>query len=168
MRNRGNHKLQRFWQEQLIFKVSGCFLFFYLVCALGAPFFPLPFGPEELDLANLYQAPFDWSRSGNGKRAHLLGTDGLGRDVLTNLIYGCRTSFLISFTVMGLATLLGLALGSIAGFFGDRSLRVTYLSLSCYLLALPLPPPLNCRFNLFLASGWWFWFLRWLYCSYLR
>lgn len=138
MKKRGNHKLSKFWNEQFSFRLSVFFLFFYVACALGAHLLPLPFGPNQLDLANLNQAPFNWGRISPNQPIHVLGTDGIGRDVLSNLIYGCRTSFFISFTVMGIATLVGLILGCAAGFFGDRSFRVAYYSLFIYLLALPL------------------------------
>jgi peptide/nickel transport system permease protein len=138
MNNRGTQKLGVFWKERLGFRLSGFFLLFYLVCALGAHLFPLPFGPDQLDLQNIYLSPFDANHSSPNGGLHLLGTDNLGRDVLANLIYGCRTSFFIGFTVMGLATLVGLGLGSVAGFFGDRTFRVSYATLSTYLLALPL------------------------------
>jgi len=51
-------------------------------------------------------------------RAHLLGTDALGRDTLSRVIYGTRTSLLVGFVAIGIAATLGMALGLIAGYFG--------------------------------------------------
>jgi ABC-type dipeptide/oligopeptide/nickel transport system permease subunit len=49
---------------------------------------------------------------------HLLGTDPVGRDLLSRLIYGARTSLLVGFSVQGLAFLIGLPLGAVAGLRG--------------------------------------------------
>ena len=51
---------------------------------------------------------------------HPLGTDEVGRDYLSRLIYGARTSLLISFVVQGIALLIGLPLGATAGYLGGR------------------------------------------------
>lgn len=53
---------------------------------------------------------------------HLLGTTGSGGDVLAGLIHGARISLTIGFISMGIAALIGLFLGSVAGYFGDNSL----------------------------------------------
>ncbi|RMF22714.1 MAG: ABC transporter permease, partial [Deltaproteobacteria bacterium] len=50
--------------------------------------------------------------------AHWLGTDGLGRDVLSRMIYGARVSLLVGFVSAGLACLIGVLLGAVAGYFG--------------------------------------------------
>lgn len=49
---------------------------------------------------------------------HLLGTDSLGRDVLSRLIWGGRVSLSVGFVAVGLAAAIGLALGSVAGYYG--------------------------------------------------
>jgi peptide/nickel transport system permease protein len=51
---------------------------------------------------------------------HLLGTDELGRDVLSRMIYGARISLQVGFVAAGLASLIGVALGAVAGYFGGR------------------------------------------------
>ena len=50
--------------------------------------------------------------------AHLLGTDTLGRDVLSRIIFGSRVSLLVGFVAVGIATLIGLLVGSLAGYYG--------------------------------------------------
>jgi peptide/nickel transport system permease protein len=49
---------------------------------------------------------------------HLLGTDTLGRDVLSRVIYGARISLLVGFVAVGLATLIGVLVGALAGYYG--------------------------------------------------
>jgi oligopeptide transport system permease protein len=49
-----------------------------------------------------------------------LGTDEVGRDYLSRLIYGARTSLIVAFSVQGIALLIGMPLGALAGYFGGR------------------------------------------------
>jgi peptide/nickel transport system permease protein len=62
-------------------------------------------------------------------RAHLLGTDELGRDIFSRLLYGARISMVIGFVAQGVAITLGVILGSMAGWYGgwvdDAIMRVT-------------------------------------------
>lgn len=53
-----------------------------------------------------------------GSPGHLLGTNHLGQDIWTQLLYGSRVSLLVGFAVATLSTLIGIAVGAIAGFFG--------------------------------------------------
>jgi len=55
---------------------------------------------------------------------HWLGTDKLGRDILSGLIYGTRISLLIGILSMAIAALIGILLGAIAGYFGDHELKI--------------------------------------------
>ena len=68
-----------------------------------------PYDPSAIDVDNLLMPP-----SGN----HLLGTDGLGRDLASRMIYGARISLSIGLIAVGIATIIGLILGSIAGYYG--------------------------------------------------
>jgi len=68
-----------------------------------------PYDVGEIDATNVLSSP-TWQ--------HPLGTDGLGRDVLSRMIYGARISLLVGFVSAGLACFIGLALGAIAGYFG--------------------------------------------------
>ncbi len=139
------HSIGALWREKLVFKLAASFLGLLLVLALALPWLPLAFSPNHLDLAHIFQPPFEDVTNGS---SHLLGTDSLGRDVLSNVMWGTRTAFFISLPVMVLATLLGTTLGAMAGFYGDTGFRisrkgiilavVTLLSLSFYGLYLPL------------------------------
>lgn len=91
--------------------------------ALMAHWLPLPFSPDSVDLTQIGIPPFLPPSAPNAPR-HWLGTDSLGRDVLTALVFGARTAVFISLPVAVLATLLGVFLGSIAGFWGNKGLRV--------------------------------------------
>ncbi|HZW04531.1 MAG TPA: nickel transporter permease [Anaerolineaceae bacterium] len=71
--------------------------------------FVAPFDPFEMDLENNLQPP---------SPAHLLGTDKLGRDVLSRVIYGSRVSLVVGFIVQGIALVVGVTLGAISGYFG--------------------------------------------------
>ena len=72
---------------------------------------------------NSYRAPF-WVQSADptvsGKLEFPLGTDGLGRDVLSRAIYGARTSLIVGFIPMLLIITIGTIVGLIAGYFGGR------------------------------------------------
>jgi peptide/nickel transport system permease protein len=91
-----------------------------LVAALAAPWLS-PFDPQQQDLLSPLQPPA-WSAAATppdpGTPTHWLGTDDLGRDVLSQLIWGARTALTVSVVAALLTALLGTALGAAAGFFG--------------------------------------------------
>lgn len=58
-----------------------------------------------------------WALPGPG---HILGTDNLGRDTLTRMIYGARTTLLVSFAAVAIGSVVGILLGVIAGYFGGK------------------------------------------------
>ncbi|MBX0332931.1 ABC transporter permease [Pontibacter sp. HSC-14F20] len=117
------HITRELWQEALAFRLSMLYLLLLAVVALALPWLPLGYGPNELDLEQINQAPFDWVTKANKPR-HWLGTDGLGRDVLANILHGARTAFAISLPVMLIASFIGLLLGAMAGLFGNRRLHL--------------------------------------------
>jgi peptide/nickel transport system permease protein len=75
-----------------------------------------PYDPAAQDLSNILAPPI-WA---GGDAEHLLGTDALGRDVTSRLMYGGRNSLLISSAAMLIGSCLGLAAGLVAGFVGGR------------------------------------------------
>jgi peptide/nickel transport system permease protein len=84
-----------------------------------------PYDPIKSDMAVRYQAP---------SLAHLMGTDALGRDLLTRVLYGGRISLLVGLSVMVITLLIGVPVGAIAGFFGGQVdnilMRITDAALS--------------------------------------
>ncbi|MEZ5753633.1 MAG: ABC transporter permease [Paracoccaceae bacterium] len=94
-----------------------------LVAAFGPWLTPYDFLSQNLDARNLPPS-----------LAHPFGTDDLGRDVLSRVIYGARTAFLVAVLVTAVALLIGVVLGAIAGFYGgafDKGLMwVTDMTMS--------------------------------------
>ncbi len=78
------------------------------LAALLAPWLA-PHDPTALDVMNALQGP---------SASHPLGTDALGRDVLSRLLFGARVSLWVGFVSVGLAVSIGLALGLVSGYFG--------------------------------------------------
>lgn len=127
----------------------------FVVFALFAPWIA-PQNPSNIDLPSRLQPP-----SG----AHWFGTDELGRDIFSRVIYGARISMLVGSSVVAGSLLLGLILGSIAGYYGglsDRFFNVVvmnaFLSFPGILLAIAFVAFLGPGiFNLILAlciGGW--------------
>jgi len=80
----------------------------FIFVAIFAPLIA-PYDPNEPDLYNTLQNPTS---------AHWLGTDSLGRDTLSRIIFGSRTSLEIGLIVVFFACVIGITLGTIAGFYG--------------------------------------------------
>ena len=73
-----------------------------------------PFDPNKQELTAMMKAP-----AGIGA-SHSLGTDNLGRDILSRVIYGSRVSLLVAFAVVFVSGFIGIALGAISGYFGGK------------------------------------------------
>ena len=119
--------------------VFGCGLLIFIVaCALLAPWIS-PHDPYFQDLTNRTVPPFWYEK---GSWLHPLGTDQLGRDYLSRLIYGARISLLIGLSVAIISGLIGTTMGMLAGYFGGRIdmavsfLVTTRLSMPVILVAL--------------------------------
>ncbi len=84
-----------------------------ILLALAALFAPVlsPHDPSAIDLSKRLVEP---------SREHPMGTDQLGRDVFSRMLYGARISLLVGFVAVGISVLIGIFLGSIAGYFGGR------------------------------------------------
>jgi peptide/nickel transport system permease protein len=80
----------------------------FIIVALFAPFLA-PYDPFEPSLGKGLLGP---------SREHLLGTDALGRDTLSRIIYGSRTSLMIGLIVVFAAAIIGVSLGLVAGYYG--------------------------------------------------
>ncbi|HOD72415.1 MAG TPA: ABC transporter permease, partial [Deltaproteobacteria bacterium] len=68
-----------------------------------------PYDPSAIDVNSILMPP---------SARHLFGTDDLGRDVFTRMLYGAGISLKVGFVAVGIATIIGVLLGSIAGYYG--------------------------------------------------
>src|SRR5262250_118033 len=91
---------------------GGVFVLILVVVALAAPLIA-PYDPVRQSLRGRLAAP---TFAGPDGKAHLLGTDHLGRDVLSRVIYGARVSLAIGFSAVIVGGTIGAALGLLAGF----------------------------------------------------
>lgn len=94
-------------KKTAVFGLAGAAAF--VAVALLAPLLA-PYG--AMDLGTSFQPP-------GGE--HLLGTDSLGSDVLSNMIYGTRTSLIVGLCAVVTSNVIGLTIGSLAGYFGGRT-----------------------------------------------
>lgn len=78
--------------------------------SLLAPFIT-PYGPDDLDLYHVLMPP---------SAAHWFGTDDLGRDVLTRIIYGARISLKVGFVAVGIAVAIGTVIGLVSGYYSGH------------------------------------------------
>jgi peptide/nickel transport system permease protein len=98
-----------------------------LFSALFAPQLA-PYDPYEIDLDKTLLKP-NWE--------HLLGTDALGRDTLSRIIYGTRTSLMVGFIAIAIASSVGMTLGLLAGYFGGL-VNMVIMRLIDALMAFPI------------------------------
>ena len=93
----------------------------FILCALFAPWIA-PQDPSYIDLPNRLQSP---------TAHHLAGTDELGRDILSRLIWGARISMFVGSSVVVCSLFLGLIIGSLAGYYGggiDRFVNIVLMN----------------------------------------
>ncbi|AQS06798.1 MULTISPECIES: oligopeptide ABC transporter permease [Clostridium] len=99
--------LTRFLKNKLA-AIGFCLLIIFVLAAIFAPFLS-GYGRDTIDLMNIESQP---------SLRHLFGTDELGRDVFTRLLYGGRISLGIAVSATVLQLLIGVTLGCISGFYG--------------------------------------------------
>lgn len=104
-------RILRLFKQVLATRLAGTGLAILGLVCLGALFSPLlaPYNPNDQDYLALTQGP---------SAAHWLGTDDLGRDVLSRLIYGSRVSLQVGIIAVGIAVTVGVSLGLLAGYAG--------------------------------------------------
>ena len=109
-------------------------LFVIVLMILMAVFAPLiaPYGYETQNMKAVYLSPC---------KEHLLGTDRLGRDILSRLIYGARQSLRIGIFSVAIGAVLGTTLGAIADFMEERQI----ISSCVYWIFINLSPVCCCR-----------------------
>ena len=98
---------------------------------------PIPYGRSEQDAANPRVGPFESQHVKSTRWRHWLGTDDLGRDLLSAMIHSVRIDLLVGVIAMAVAALLGIFFGGMAGYFGDHQVRISRAHLILGLLALP-------------------------------
>ncbi|NCO68586.1 MAG: peptide ABC transporter permease [Nitrospirae bacterium CG_4_10_14_0_8_um_filter_41_23] len=81
-----------------------------ITISLLAPFIA-PYDPTAIDVRHTLSPP---------SKTHLLGTDELGRDLLSRIIWGSRVSLKVGFVAVGIAIVIGIIIGAIAGFYGGK------------------------------------------------
>ena len=116
-RRQGVNGRWRVWRRAVRFRLLGLGLLLLAGFAGMAVFAPLlsPHDPLRQDIARRLLPPL-WV--GEGSSAHLLGTDQLGRDVLSRLIHGARVSLVVAFGASLLGATMGLTVGVLAGHVG--------------------------------------------------
>lgn len=90
----------------------------------------IPYSPTTQDSRNRqYKSPFEKQRVKSLRWKHWLGTDELGRDVASGMIHGTRIAVLVGVVAMSIATVLGILIGALAGYFGDNRLKMSLIRL---------------------------------------
>lgn len=95
-------------------KLPGVIILLLLICAVFSPWIA-PHDPTAQSLSDALKPPV-WESGGSW--SYVLGTDALGRDVLSRIIYGSRISVVVGFAAVLVAAFIGTVLGMIAGYFG--------------------------------------------------
>ncbi len=113
--------IRRAARHNVLSTAGAVMILVFVACALFAPWLA-PYDPAYIDLPSRLMAP---------SAAHWFGTDELGRDILSRVIYGARISMLVGSSVVAASLTLGLIFGSIAGYYGgltDRLLNVVVMN----------------------------------------
>ena len=149
------HRLQAAIRRQPLAAAGILLLAGFVVVGLAAPWLA-PANPAAIDLLHRLQSP---------STAHWAGTDELGRDTLSRLMWGARLSLAVSVSVVSISLALGLSIGGLAGYLGgwvDTALTTfamnTFLALPGILLAIAFAAFLGPGFSnlvLALAIGGW-------------
>ncbi|MGA1863460.1 MAG: oligopeptide ABC transporter permease [bacterium] len=106
-----NSSIAFFWKQfsKNRLATAGLILVLFLFVIAGLARVISPYDPALIDVSRILSPP---------SAQHLLGTDHLGRDVLSRMLYGARISLLVGFVAIGIATLIGTILGAVAGYYG--------------------------------------------------
>jgi peptide/nickel transport system permease protein len=134
---------QRFRRDKLAM-LGGAIMVILILAAIGAPLlskYVTHYTPQQIELGGTLK-PMGYQKSPD-LPVHVLGTDELGRDVLTRIIYGGRVSLYISFLTVLVSLTIGTLFGAMAGFYGGtidsllmRFVDIVYAIPSLFLLIL--------------------------------
>lgn len=125
VRGTRNRVLRRLLRNPLAL-VSAAVLLVAVVVAVGAPLLA-PYAPDLTDFSNTFLPP--------GAAGHLLGTDDLGRDVVSRIMYGLRASLTVGVLAVAVGMVLGVPLGLVAGY--NSAVDVVVSRLTDLVLAFP-------------------------------
>ena len=146
-------------------KLSLMALIILILLALSAIFAPAII-PYPQDLADAAHTEFKLAPPSS---EHLMGTDELGRDIFSRVVYGTRVSLSAALSAVGLALLIGIPLGAVAGSFGgwvdNLIMRITdvFLSFPPLLLSIAIVAVMGSSLNnaiLAISMSWWPWYTR--------
>lgn len=114
---RVGNKVTRFWKELRRYPVIPIIILTVLVFSAIFANIIAPYPPNEMSLGDRLAPP---AFMPGGSSSHLLGTDKIGRDILSRIIFGARISLSVALMVIAIASAIGTTLGMIAGFLGGR------------------------------------------------
>jgi peptide/nickel transport system permease protein len=99
---------ETFYKNKLMLS-GGAIILLLLIVSLLAPWLA-PYDPGQIELNNVLASP---------SMKHLFGTDQLGRDVLSRMIWGAKISLMVGFVATGIAIIIGTILGAVSGYYGS-------------------------------------------------
>ena len=135
----------RVWTKRPGLATAGIVLLaVFVLCAIFAPLLA-PHDPAQLDLSARLLPP---------THAHLFGTDELGRDIFSRILFGARISLIVAVSVVSISLAIGLVAGALAGFYGGWLDAVINIYVMNAFLALP-GILLAIAFVAFLGPGLW-------------
>lgn len=103
----------------------------------AAVFPPIPYAAKTIDPKNNgYKSPFGKQQIETNRYRHWLGTDKVGHDIAAGMVAGTRVALLVGLIAMCIATVIGVFLGSLAGYFGDEGFKITHARLWINMAAL--------------------------------
>jgi len=100
----------QYMRQHALILTGGSVVITVALLALLAPWIA-PYDPTDIDVSVILMPP-SWQ--------HWCGTDTLGRDVFSRMLFGARVSLAVGFVAVGISMLIGLMLGAVAGYFGGR------------------------------------------------
>ena len=106
------------WMRLLLKSKTGTFGFIVVLAVILVAIFAkylAPYDPNAINPAAMVKPPF-WLEGGSTE--HLLGTDNLGRDILSRIIYGSQISLAVGLAAVALAGIIGVFVGLVAGYYG--------------------------------------------------
>jgi peptide/nickel transport system permease protein len=148
-----------FARQNVLFVFGGALFLVIVLAAVFAPFIA-PYDPTAINFLDKLQSP---------NLQHLMGTNELGQDIFSQVLYGARTSLLVGVVVISLAITIGVPIGLVAGYFGSHLdtalMRVSDVFLAFPPLLLPIAITAALGTGLFnamvaLAVSWFPWYSR--------